>query len=281
MGDFNNPSKVMELMVLNAKDKATMPVLKMIILGFMAGIFIGLGGCAANMASHSAADAGAAKLISGAIFPVGLMLIVICGGELFTGNCLMITGVIDKKIKPLGMLKNLVVVYLSNLLGTVFTAFCVCCIGQLDASGGALGAYTIKLALGKVELGFGEALLSGVFCNILVCAAVLMGAAAKNIVGKIFGIFFPIFTFVICGFEHCIANMYYIPAAMFAASNESYTAKAAELYGITSAQLEALSLGGFLGNLLPVTLGNIIGGAVFIGATYYLAHKSHLLNDNM
>lgn len=280
MNDFNTPSRVMDIMISSAKEKAAMPILKMIILGFMAGVFIALGGSAANMASHSAAHAGAAKLISGAIFPVGLMLIVICGGELFTGNCLMITGVADKQVKWYHMLKNLVLVYASNFIGASLTALSVCFIGQFDASDGALGAYTINIAVNKVNIGFAEAMISGVFCNVLVCGAVLMSAAAKNIVGKVFGIFFPIFAFVICGFEHCIANMYYIPAGLAAVRNENYMAKASEIYGITAEQLSALTISGFLGSLLPVTIGNILGGAVLTGIMYYLAHKSSMLNDN-
>lgn len=269
MNNFNTPAEIIGNMISSAKVKSEMPVVKMLILGFIAGMFIAMGGCAANVASHAVSDAGLAKLISGAIFPVGLMLIVIIGGELFTGNCLMITGVLDNQVKWYNMLKNLLIVYFSNLLGGLFVAFCACYMGQFDMSGGLLGAYTIKIAVAKVGLGFGEAFVSGIFCNILVCAAVLMAAGARDIGGKILGIFFPIFAFVISGFEHCVANMYYIPAGMFAAMNSGYVEKAAETYGITA---DSLTVGTFLGNLIPVTLGNIVGGALFMGTLYYLAH---------
>ncbi len=268
MNNFNSPSEIIGNMISAAKTKAEMPLAKMIILGFIAGMFIAMGGCAANVASHAVADAGVAKLISGAIFPVGLMLIVIIGGELFTGNCLMITGVLDKQVKWYNMLKNLLVVYFSNLVGGLFVAVSACYMGQFDMSGGLLGAYTIKIAAAKVGLGFGEAFVSGIFCNILVCAAVLMAAGARDIGGKILGIFFPIFAFVISGFEHCVANMYYIPAGM-AAVNSGYAQKAAEVYGVSA---DGLTVGAFIGNLVPVTLGNIVGGALFMGVLYYFAH---------
>lgn len=269
MNNFNTPAEIIGNMISSAKVKSEMPVLKMIILGFIAGMFIAMGGCAANVASHAVSDAGIAKLISGAIFPVGLMMIVIIGGELFTGNCLMITGVLDGQVKWYKMIKNLLVVYFSNFLGGLFVAFCACYMGQFDMSGGLLGAYTIKIAVAKTGLGFGEAFVSGIFCNILVCAAVLMAAGARDISGKIFGIFFPIFAFVISGFEHCVANMYYIPAGIFAAMNNGYEQKAMEMYGVST---DGLTIGALFGNLLPVTLGNIVGGTLIVGVLYYLAH---------
>jgi len=272
MNNFNSPAEIIGSMISASKTKASMPLFKMIILGFIAGMFIALGGCAANVASHAVSDAGIAKLISGAIFPVGLMMIIVIGGELFTGNCLMITGIMDKQIKWYNACKNLLVVYFSNMLGGVFVALCAFCMGQFDMSGGLLGAYTIKIAVAKVNMGFGEALISGIFCNILVCAAVLMAAGARDIGGKLLGIFFPIFAFVISGFEHCVANMYYIPAGIAAATNGAYLDKAADVYGIFSESTASLGIGAFFGNLLPVTIGNIIGGAVFMGVLYYLAH---------
>lgn len=272
MNNFNSPAEIIGSMISAAKTKTSMPIFKMIILGFIAGMFIALGGCAANVASHAVSDAGVAKLISGAIFPVGLMMIVIIGGELFTGNCLMITGIMDKQIKWYNGCKNLLIVYFSNMLGGLFVALCAFYMGQFDMSGGLLGAYTIKIAVAKVNMGFGEALISGIFCNILVCAAVLMAAGARDIGGKILGIFFPIFAFVISGFEHCVANMYYIPAGIAAATNGAYLDKAADAYGIFSESIASLNIGAFFGNLLPVTIGNIIGGAVFMGVLYYLAH---------
>ena len=132
-----------------------------------------------------------------------------------------------------------------NILGAALIAFLVAYSGQYDYSSGALGAYTIKVAYGKVHLSFANALVSGILCNILVCVAVLMAAAAKDIAGKVLAIFFPILAFVVSGFEHCVANMYYIPAGVFASKNAAYAAKALELYNIDSIQLSSLNWGSF------------------------------------
>lgn len=152
-------------------------------------------------------------------------------------------------------------------------AFLVAHSGQYDYSAGALGAYTIKTAVGKTGLSFMRALFSGILCNILVCAAVLMDAAAKDIGGKVLAIFFPILAFVVSGFEHCVANMYYIPAGIFAAGNPAYVQKAQELYGLGAEKLTGLNWGSFVTvNLLPVTIGNIIGGAVMVGGVCFYLH---------
>ena len=164
-------------------------------------------------------------------------------------------------------------VYLGNFAGAVLIAFLVAHSGQYDYSAGALGAYTIKTAVGKTGLSFMRALFSGILCNILVCAAVLMAAAAKDIGGKVLAIFFPILAFVVSGFEHCVANMYYIPAGIFAAGNPAYVQKAQELYGLGAEKLTGLNWGSFVTvNLLPVTIGNIIGGAVMVGGVCFYLH---------
>ena len=182
----------------------------------------------------------------------------------------------QRKIHFADMLRTLVLVYVSNFVGAALIAFLVAHSGQYDYSSGALGAYTIKVAYGKVHLSFANALVSGILCNILVCVAVLMAAAAKDIAGKVLAIFFPILAFVVSGFEHCVANMYYIPAGIFASKNAAYAAKALELYNIDSTQLSSLNWGSFaISNLIPVTIGNIIGGALLVGgACFYLHGKA-------
>jgi formate/nitrite transporter len=243
-------------------------------LGVMAGAFIGIGAASASAASHAITDAGVAKVTAGIVFPIGLMMIVFIGGELFTGDTMMIMGALDKRYSVGTMLKTLLLVYFSNMVGGCLIAFLVTHCGQLDYSSGALGAFTIKVAVGKVTIPFARAFFSGILCNILVCVAVLMSMAAKDMTGKIFAIVFPIFAFVVGGYEHCVANMYYIPAGIMAAANETYAAKAAELYGYSSAQLSQLNVGNFLlANLLPVTLGNIVGGMVCVALPLYMMHK--------
>lgn len=272
---MNNAKEIIEMNMNGAVNKANLKLSKMICLGILAGMFIALGAATSNTAVHTIKDVGLARTLAGAIFPVGLMMIVFVGGELFTGNCLMIMAVMDKKIKVSAMLRNLVVVFFSNLIGSLIIVFIINYCGNLDYTSCALGAYTIKVALGKATISPLKAVLSGILCNILVCIAILMATACKEAVGKIFAIWFPIFAFVIGGFEHIVANMYYIPAGLVASMNPDYVAKAEELYGITSEQLKSLSLTGLVHNFIPVTIGNILGGMIFVGClVYYINIKA-------
>ncbi len=270
---INSPAEAIEANINGGVVKANLPLGKMILLGILAGAFIAIGGASSNVAVHSIADVGLARTLAGAIFPVGLMMIVLVGGELFTGNCLLVMGVLDKKITWLQMARNLCVVYLSNLVGSLIIDALVFYSGQYDYTGGLLGAYTIKVALAKATITPVKGFTSGIMCNIFVCVAILAAAAAKDASGKIWAIFFPILAFVASGYEHCVANMYYIPAGMFAASNPAYVAKAQEVYGITAAQCEALSVGGMIQNLIPVTLGNIVGGSVCLGLLCFSIYR--------
>lgn len=276
---FNSPAQVLDANMKAGEGKVKLPILKCILLGIMAGAFIAFGGATSNAAIHNIANQGLAKTLAGCIFPVGLMMIVFVGGELFTGDCLMIAGVVDKKFSTLSMIKTLIIVYFSNMVGAVIIASLVYFSGLLDYTGGALGAFTIKVAYGKATIAPFKAICSGILCNILVCIAVLMATAAKDIAGKVWAIFFPICAFVIGGWEHCVANMFYIPAGIIAATNPDYVAKAEELYGITAQQISAnLNIGGFVSNLIPVTIGNILGGMVFVALPLYAIHKSKIVN---
>ena len=269
---MNNPKEIIETNMNGAVNKANLPLARMIILGMMAGMFIALGGAISNTAVHDIANVGLARTLAGVIFPVGLLMIILVGGELFTGNCLMVMAAMNKRIKVSGLIRNLVIVYFSNLIGSLIIDVLIFYSGNLDYTGGALGAYTIKVALGKVNITPGKAVVSGILCNFLVCMAILMAGSAKDVIGKIFATWFPIFAFVIGGFEHIVANMFYIPTGILAATNPDYVAKAEELYGITADQLSALDLGGLLHNFIPVTTGNILGGMIFIGCTLYFIH---------
>lgn len=269
---FYTPSEVIKSNIKSAVAKANLPLAKMILLGLMAGAFIAFGGAASSVAAHGVADVGLARSIAGAIFPVGLMLVVFTGSELFTGNSLMIMAVIDKKITLLKMIRNLVVVYFANFVGALIIDALVFLSGQFDFSGGGLGAYTIKVALAKTSIAPVTAVISGILCNILVCLAIVLAGTAKDSIGRIFGIFFPIAAFVVCGFEHCVANMFYIPAGMLAATNTAYVQKAHELYGITAQQCSSLTHFAGTESLLFVTIGNIIGGVLFVGVVLYMAH---------
>ena len=272
--NFNTPAQVFEANMKAGEGKVQLPLLKCILLGIMAGAFIAFGGATSSAAIHNISNQGIAKALAGAIFPVGLMMIVFVGGELFTGDCLMIAGTIDKRFSVLQMIKTLVVVWLSNMAGAIIISILVYYSGLLDYTSGALGAFTIKVAYGKCTITPFKAICSGILCNILVCIAVLMATAAKDIAGKVWAIFFPICAFVVGGWEHCVANMFYIPAGIIAATNDTYVARAEELYGITAAQISAnVNTGGFISNLIPVTIGNILGGMVFVALPLYFIHK--------
>lgn len=276
---FNTPVQVFEANVKAGEGKTKLALLKCILLGMMAGGFIAFGGATSNAAIHNISNQGLAKTLAGCIFPVGLMMIVFVGGELFTGDCLMIAGVCDKRFKVIDMIKTLVIVFFSNMAGAVIIAALVYFSGLLDYTDGALGAFTIKVAYGKTTIAPFRAVCSGILCNIFVCIAVLMATAAKEIAGKVWAIFFPIWAFVIGGWEHCVANMFYIPAGIIASTNAKYLTKAEELYGITSAQIaEHVNIGGFVSNLIPVTIGNILGGMVFVALPLYAIHKSKACN---
>lgn len=268
--NFNSPDQVILGNIKTGVVKAERSIPQMILLGIMAGAFIALGGATSNVAVHGIKDVGLSRALAGAIFPVGLMLIVFVGGELFTGNCLISMAVLDKKTSIGKMIRNLVIVYFSNLLGALIIDYLIFFSGELNYSGGGLGAYTIKVAIAKINISPVAGVTSGILCNMLVCLAILAAGAAKDITGKVWAIFFLIWAFVIGGFEHCVANMFYIPAGMLAASNPDYVAKAEELYGITAEQCASLTVAGSLNNFIPVTIGNIIGGAVFIGLMYFL-----------
>ena len=276
---YNTPAETIDGNIKAGVTKANLNIWKMIFMGVMAGAFISLCGEASNVAVHNIANVGIARLVAGLIFPVGLMMIVLVGGELFTGNCLLIMDIMDKKVTVWQVVKNLVVVYFSNMLGAFLVTALTFFSGQWNYSSGLLGAYTIKVALGKCDLDFSAAFASGVLCNILVCIAILMAGTAKDIIGKLFAILFPIMAFVTSGFEHCVANMFYIPAGLLAATNPAYVQAAEEAYGITANQIhETLSLSGYLSNLGPVTLGNIVGGMVCVGIVFYEINKSKFCN---
>lgn len=241
-----------------------------VILGksILAGMMIALGAACSNVAVHSIEDVGIARFVAGLVFPVGLMMVIVLGAELFTGDCLMIMGVMAKRITPLQLFKTLLLVYIGNFIGGILLSLAIFLSGQLNYTNGRLGAYTIKVALGKVSVTPVQAIASGILCNILVCAAVLMAIASKDITGKLLASFFVIMLFVTGGFEHCVANMYYITAGLLAKTNGKYVTALADIYGITD--VTNLNVGRMLvTNLLPVTIGNIIGGSLCVGVALY------------
>jgi formate/nitrite transporter len=232
----------------------------MLTLGVLSGLIIAFAAAVANTAAHGIPNVGLARLVMGVIFPFGLGMVVVSGAELFTGACLIPVSVLDGKASFAGMLKNWFFVYIGNFAGGLLVAAGCVFSGQFNYSANALAAFTIRVAAAKCALPFASAVVSGVFCNFLVCLGVFLALASKDVPGRFMGAYLPVAFFVICGFEHSVANMFYIPAGLLALGVPSYAAKAAEL-GVNTAPL---TWGNFFGaNLLPVTLGNIAGGAAF------------------
>ena len=237
-------------------------------LSVLAGALIALGCAATNTAVHGLDNVGLARTVSGLLFPFGLCMVIVTGAELFTGNSLLALSLLERKCALSGLLRNWVLVYLGNFLGAFLVAAGCVFFGQLNYSAGELAVYTVRLAAGKCALPFWNGFGLGMFCNVLVCLGVLMALSATDAAGRLMGAFLPVCYFVICGFEHCVANMYYIAAGLLAVQNPQYL-QLAQQAGV---DLSALTVGNFLlGNLLPVTLGNVLGG-VGLAALLRYAH---------
>ena len=274
---FNAPVQLVKSYIKAGETKVGLPFFRLLVMGILAGIYIACGASASSVAMHNISNVGIARLVGGCIFPVGFITIVLIGGELFTGDCLMVFGAIRGKYRVSAMIRVLTLVFIFNLIGGIVVAVLIYFSGQINFTDGLLGAYTIKVALSKVSVPFTTAFVSGILCNVFVCMASLMACSAKTAVGKVWASFFPIMAFVVSGFEHCVANMYYIPAGIFASGNEKFVAKAISEYGITAEQLSKLNWTNFfVANEFPVTLGNVVGGAFVIGVLMYMSHKEEL-----
>jgi formate/nitrite transporter len=251
-----------------SRKKASLPLPSLIILGFLAGAFIAFAAQGSTVVANDVSPFGAGKLVTGAVFTVGLMLVVLAGAELFTGNSLMSIGLFNGVISVWGLLRNWVVVYSCNFLGSVTLAYFMNASGLWHLNGSKVGLSVVNIAMGKVSLTFTEALVRGVLCNWIVCLAIWIATGAQEAAGKILGIFFPIMLFVSSGFEHSIANMYYIPAGIFAAADPKVAAVAG--FPAAASSPSVLGWGSFITkNLVPVTLGNLIGGVLFVGLVYW------------
>lgn len=247
--------------------KTRQPFLKLLLLGIAAGALIGFPVCVTNMATYTITNASAVRIIAGVLFAFGLGIVVLTGAELFTGNTLLVISLLDRRVTWGAMLRNWGIVYLGNFLGALTLSWVCAHFGWLDAGDGALGAYTMQLAVGKMTMPFGKAFFMGVLCNILVTVAVLASLSAKDAAGRILGAWAPVMFFVVAGFSHSIADMTYCALALFGKSAPAACAAAAQAAG---ADLSVLTWGRyFLGNMLPVTLGNTAGGGLVGLAAWY------------
>ncbi|MCB9566066.1 MAG: formate/nitrite transporter family protein [Myxococcales bacterium] len=246
--------------------KAQGAALPLFALAILAGAFIALGAVfATTVATGGAAlPFGVARLLTGLSFCLGLVLVVVGGAELFTGNNLIAMAWASRRITTGALLRNWAIVYAGNFVGAIGIALLVVFAGHHHLAGGAVGATALKIAVGKLGLGFGQAIALGILCNILVCLAVWLTFSARSTTDRILAVIFPIAAFVAAGFEHSVANMYFIPVALLLeAIDPSFVAAA-------GVDVSALGWGAFFGkNLLPVTIGNVLGGSLFVAATYW------------
>ena len=248
--------------------KATSPWFSLFVLGVMAGAYVGFGGLFSFSVTFDMPvefGVGLKKLISGAAFSIGLMLVIIAGAELFTGNTLMVSSVMTGRVTWPKVLASWGVVYIANFIGSIIIAILYYYTGLWKAGGGALGEVVVQTAHYKVNLEWVEAFVRAIGCNWLVCLAVWMALAARQTVSKIAAIFFIIAAFVAIGFEHCVANMFFIPSGIFLVR---WAGLAPEGLDITTLTWGAF----FVKNLVPVTIGNIIGGVLFVGLGYWGAY---------
>ena len=251
--------------------KADYSKTKMFALAIAAGAFIAFGAQVSLtvMTGDSNMGWGFTKLIGAMTFATGLMLVTLTGAELFTGNVMMTFAVLEKKISLIKLLRSWTVVYIANFIGSILVAGLVYGAGMGHNGGDAVGVTAMQTAFSKINLTFGEAFFRGILCNWLVCLAIFMASTSKRVIGKIFAIFFPIMTFVASGYEHSIANMFFIPNGILMKHIPSIVTAS----GMTPEQLATMTWKGFfLHNLLPVTLGNIVGAFVFVVLLFWTAY---------
>jgi len=253
--------------------KVGLDTISMFALAFLAGTYIAFGAVIATTIATggSALPYGVNKLLVGLVFTLGLILVVIGGAELFTGNNLIIIGYLSGKITLRSMLRSWVVVYLGNFVGSVFIAALMLLAKEYTFANGAVGLTALNIGAAKTGLGFIQAIALGILCNILVCLAVWLTFSARTTGDKILAIIPPIAAFVAAGFEHSVANMYFVPMALFIKHSKDMAFF--NLIDKVPADYSSLTWGNFLmGNLLPVTIGNMIGGAGFVGLLYWFIY---------
>jgi formate/nitrite transporter len=266
--DCRPPSEMALKMEAVGVTKANGNIWTISLLGILAGLFIGLGAMFCTLVTTDIQIGfGLTKLVGGIVFSLGLILVVVAGAELFTGNALMVGSRASGKISLSQLFTNWGIVYFTNLIGSLLLVVVVFYSQFWTLDGFKVGVNALSVANAKVNLAFWPAFARGILCNALVCLAVWLCFSARSTVDKIFAILFPITAFVACGFEHSVANMYFIPMGIAMAGQ----AKVLEVAGLSVSQVAHLNLGGFIGNLVPVTLGNIVGGT-FVGGIYWLIY---------
>ena len=252
--DAYKPAKIAELVESIGVAKATMHIVPTIMLGLMAGAFIAFGAMFYTLVMTNAdMGQGPARLLGGIAFSLGLILVVVAGAELFTGNNFIVMAWAEKKVKTGQLLRNWSIVYIANFVGAVGTALLMFWSGTLSLGDNAFAENALHIAEYKTNLEPSQAFVRGILCNALVCLSVWLCFAARDVASKILAIIFPVSAFVALGFEHCIANMYFIPLGMLLSDGQ---------IGVTD----------FLTNIIPVTAGNIVGGSLFVAFVYWVVY---------
>ncbi len=250
--------------------KVSLPASKMFVLALLAGAFIALGAVFSTIVVTGAGEMlpyGVTRLLAGLVFCLGLILVVVAGAELFTGNNLIVMAWASRKVGTRALLRNWGIVFAGNFVGAALTAFIMFFTRQYTLSNGAVGQTIFSIANGKMHLDFLQALALGIMCNGLVCLAVWLTYSARTTSDKIIAIIFPITAFVAAGFEHSVANMYYLPVALFI---KQFDPAFVASLGLDVSQITWGNF--FLHNLLPVTIGNIIGGALLVASVYWFVY---------
>lgn len=256
--------------------KAGLDMPRLFALAVLAGAFIAFGAMFATVTAAGAVGVlpyGIVRLLTGLTFSLGLILVIVGGAELFTGNALIVMAWAAKRVSLRSLLRNWLIVFIGNLVGAVATAALIFAAGQYGFGGGEVGAAALAAAEAKVDLGFGQALALGVLCNVLVCLAVWLCFSARTVAGKVAAIVPPVAAFVAGGFEHSIANMYFLPLGLMikAGASDGFWADIAA----APADYGTLTISSVILNLIPVTIGNVIGGGVLVGAIYWFVYLRH------
>jgi len=268
--DAYSPPEIAKRIAAVAEKKSGLDFFRMFVLAILAGVFIALGAEFYTLVVHDSGLAfGLNNLIGGLVFCLGLILVVIAGAELFTGNTLIVMGFIERKVSARQLLKGWSIVYLGNLVGSLVMVLLMYYTAQWGFHGAMVGGKALLIANAKVNMTFLEAFIRGILCNVLVCLAIWLAFSGRSTIDKIVAVIFPITAFVASGFEHCVANMYFVPLGLVLQGQPDVLAAAQGMAG-QPIMLGNLTVAGFLvKNLIPVTIGNIIGGSLLVGVIYW------------
>jgi formate transporter len=268
--DAYSPPEIAKRIAAVAEKKSGLDFFRMFVLAILAGVFIALGAEFYTLVVHDSGLAfGLNSLIGGLVFCLGLILVVIAGAELFTGNTLIVMGFIERRVSARQLVKGWSIVYLGNLVGSLVMVLLMYYTDQWGFHGAMVGGKALLIANAKVNISFLEAFMRGILCNVLVCLAIWLAFSGRSTIDKILAVIFPITAFVASGFEHCVANMYFVPMGLALKGQADVVAAAQGMAG-QPIVLGNLTVAGFIvKNLIPVTLGNIIGGSLLVGVIYW------------